>query len=74
MCVQENPLMHNGHPCEELYPDEYFEEGITNGAQWYNVPGMPAFFHPPLFLTTFILFFTGDQPRLVEISSFLLCN
>ncbi|KAM8769489.1 carboxypeptidase D isoform 1-T1 [Acanthopagrus schlegelii] len=36
---QENPLMHNGHPCEELYPDEYFEDGITNGAQWYNVPG-----------------------------------
>ncbi|XP_056138809.1 carboxypeptidase D [Lampris incognitus] len=36
---QENPLMHNGHPCEELYPDEYFEDGITNGANWYNVPG-----------------------------------
>lgn len=46
MCVQENPLMHNGHPCEELYPDEYFEEGITNGAQWYNVPGKPTFFSP----------------------------
>ncbi|XP_019943891.2 carboxypeptidase D [Paralichthys olivaceus] len=36
---QENPLMHNGHPCEELYPDEYFEDGITNGANWYNVDG-----------------------------------
>uniref|UniRef100_A0A665UQD4 Peptidase M14 domain-containing protein n=1 Tax=Echeneis naucrates TaxID=173247 RepID=A0A665UQD4_ECHNA len=36
---QENPLMHNGHPCEELYRDEYFEDGITNGANWYNVPG-----------------------------------
>ncbi|XP_076591079.1 carboxypeptidase D isoform X2 [Chaetodon auriga] len=36
---QENPLMHNGHPCEDLYPDEYFEDGITNGAKWYNVPG-----------------------------------
>uniref|UniRef100_A0A3B4TBF9 Carboxypeptidase D n=2 Tax=Seriola dumerili TaxID=41447 RepID=A0A3B4TBF9_SERDU len=36
---QENPLMHNGHPCEDLYPDEYFEDGITNGANWYNVPG-----------------------------------
>ncbi|XP_040901723.1 carboxypeptidase D isoform X2 [Toxotes jaculatrix] len=36
---QENPQMHNGHPCENLYPDEYFEDGITNGANWYNVPG-----------------------------------
>ncbi|XP_032357556.1 carboxypeptidase D isoform X1 [Etheostoma spectabile] len=36
---QENPLMHNGHPCEDLYQDEYFEDGITNGAKWYNVPG-----------------------------------
>lgn len=36
---QENPLMHKGHPCEELYPEEYFEDGITNGAQWYTVPG-----------------------------------
>ncbi|KAM8905520.1 carboxypeptidase D [Spinachia spinachia] len=36
---QENPLMHNGHPCEDLYPNEYFEDGITNGANWYNVPG-----------------------------------
>ncbi|KAL6116189.1 cpd [Pungitius sinensis] len=36
---QENPLMHNGHPCKDLYPNEYFEDGITNGANWYNVPG-----------------------------------
>ncbi|XP_059186882.1 carboxypeptidase D [Centropristis striata] len=36
---QENPLMHNGHPCEDLYKGEYFEDGITNGANWYNVPG-----------------------------------
>ncbi|XP_038550235.1 carboxypeptidase D isoform X2 [Micropterus salmoides] len=36
---QENPLMHNGHPCDDLYPGEYFEDGITNGANWYNVPG-----------------------------------
>uniref|UniRef100_A0A3Q3LCT9 Carboxypeptidase D, a n=1 Tax=Mastacembelus armatus TaxID=205130 RepID=A0A3Q3LCT9_9TELE len=36
---QENPLMHNGHPCEDLYPDEYFVDGVTNGANWYNVPG-----------------------------------
>ncbi|KAG7478892.1 carboxypeptidase D [Solea senegalensis] len=37
--AQENPLMHNGHPCKDLYPDEYFDDGITNGANWYNVPG-----------------------------------
>uniref|UniRef100_A0A3P8T6M5 Carboxypeptidase D n=1 Tax=Amphiprion percula TaxID=161767 RepID=A0A3P8T6M5_AMPPE len=36
---QENSLMHKGHPCEDLFPDEYFEDGITNGAQWYIVPG-----------------------------------
>ncbi|XP_070761493.1 carboxypeptidase D [Enoplosus armatus] len=36
---QENPLMHNGHPCVDLYPNEYFEDGITNGANWYSVPG-----------------------------------
>uniref|UniRef100_A0A8C9YR82 Carboxypeptidase D n=1 Tax=Sander lucioperca TaxID=283035 RepID=A0A8C9YR82_SANLU len=36
---QENPFMHNGHPCQDLYQDEYFEDGITNGAKWYNVPG-----------------------------------
>eukprot|EP00066_Takifugu_rubripes_P017490 XP_011606756.1 PREDICTED: LOW QUALITY PROTEIN: carboxypeptidase D [Takifugu rubripes] len=36
---QENSLMHNGHPCEDLYPDEYFDDGITNGAKWYNVAG-----------------------------------
>lgn len=39
--------MHNGRPCEDLYPNEYFEDGITNGAKWYNVPGRP---------TSFILF------------------
>uniref|UniRef100_A0A3P8ZNA0 Peptidase M14 domain-containing protein n=1 Tax=Esox lucius TaxID=8010 RepID=A0A3P8ZNA0_ESOLU len=36
---QENELMHKGHPCESLYPQEFFEDGITNGANWYNVPG-----------------------------------
>lgn len=44
MCfhLQENPLMHNGHPCVTRYPNEYFEDGITNGANWYNVPGKPT--------------------------------
>ena len=36
--------MHKGHPCEKLYPGEYFGEGITNGANWYNVPGMSLCF------------------------------
>ncbi|KAL2096139.1 hypothetical protein ACEWY4_008287 [Coilia grayii] len=36
---EENALMHTGHPCEKLYPQEFFEDGITNGAKWYNVPG-----------------------------------
>ncbi|XP_041097154.1 carboxypeptidase D [Polyodon spathula] len=36
---KENAAMYKGHPCEEIYPKEYFEEGITNGARWYNVPG-----------------------------------
>ncbi|XP_061781812.1 carboxypeptidase D [Nerophis lumbriciformis] len=37
--AQENPLMHSGHPCVELYSREYFADGITNGANWYNVAG-----------------------------------
>ncbi|KAM9853447.1 carboxypeptidase D isoform 2-T2 [Aulostomus maculatus] len=34
-----NPLMHSGHPCVDLYPTAYFQDGITNGANWYNVAG-----------------------------------
>ncbi|XP_038139891.1 carboxypeptidase D [Cyprinodon tularosa] len=36
---QENALMHKGHPCEDLYPEEHFEDGIVNGARWYSVSG-----------------------------------
>ncbi|KAK5929289.1 hypothetical protein CgunFtcFv8_010529 [Champsocephalus gunnari] len=36
---QENPLMHNGHPCVTHYSNEYFEDGITNGANWYIITG-----------------------------------
>ncbi|XP_067362551.1 carboxypeptidase D isoform X2 [Channa argus] len=36
---QENRLMHNGYPCKDLDPTAYFADGITNGANWYNVPG-----------------------------------
>ncbi|XP_078681338.1 carboxypeptidase D-like isoform X2 [Branchiostoma floridae x Branchiostoma belcheri] len=35
-----HPTMHNGHPCDDIKPDEYFQDGITNGAAWYNVPGV----------------------------------
>lgn len=37
---QENSEMREGHPCKEMssYP-EYFQDGITNGAAWYNVHG-----------------------------------
>ena len=32
--------MHIGRPCSESNTmDEYFQDGITNGAQWYNVAG-----------------------------------
>uniref|UniRef100_A0A8C6VF47 Carboxypeptidase D n=1 Tax=Naja naja TaxID=35670 RepID=A0A8C6VF47_NAJNA len=37
--AKENVEMFQGHPCSNIYPDEYFPRGITNGANWYNVPG-----------------------------------
>nr|XP_028564224.1 carboxypeptidase D [Podarcis muralis] len=37
--AKENARMFEGHPCADMYPGEYFPHGITNGAQWYNVPG-----------------------------------
>uniref|UniRef100_A0A8B9J038 Carboxypeptidase D n=3 Tax=Amazona TaxID=12929 RepID=A0A8B9J038_9PSIT len=36
---KENTKMYQGSPCKDMYPSEYFPHGITNGAQWYNVPG-----------------------------------
>lgn len=30
--------MHQGHPCPD-YDTDYFRDGITNGARWYNVAG-----------------------------------
>nr|XP_060612855.1 carboxypeptidase D [Anolis sagrei ordinatus] len=37
--AKENVQMSQGHPCEDMLPEEYFPHGITNGAHWYNVPG-----------------------------------
>uniref|UniRef100_A0A7M4F8C3 Carboxypeptidase D n=1 Tax=Crocodylus porosus TaxID=8502 RepID=A0A7M4F8C3_CROPO len=36
---RENAQMYQGSPCKNMYPSEYFPHGITNGANWYNVPG-----------------------------------
>ncbi|XP_044139719.1 carboxypeptidase D [Bufo gargarizans] len=36
---KENVKMFTGSPCKEIYPNENFPQGITNGANWYNVPG-----------------------------------
>ncbi|XP_030634505.1 carboxypeptidase D isoform X1 [Chanos chanos] len=37
--AKENPLMYEGHPCKDMFPNEYFDKGITNGANWYIVRG-----------------------------------
>ncbi|XP_053313003.1 carboxypeptidase D [Spea bombifrons] len=36
---KENKKMFKGSPCKEIYPQDNFPQGITNGANWYNVPG-----------------------------------
>lgn len=36
---KENSQMYQGRPCNNMYPNEYFPHGITNGASWYSVPG-----------------------------------
>ncbi|KAM9320518.1 carboxypeptidase D [Gastrophryne carolinensis] len=36
---KENNKMFAGSPCKEIYRNENFPQGITNGANWYNVPG-----------------------------------
>lgn len=42
--------MYQGSPCKDMYPTEYFPHGITNGAQWYNVPGKAHLTSPALFV------------------------
>ncbi|XP_068126413.1 carboxypeptidase D [Hyperolius riggenbachi] len=36
---KEHNKMFTGSPCKEIYPNDNFPQGITNGANWYNVPG-----------------------------------
>jgi len=31
--------MHKGSPCPRYYPEDHFNEGITNGADWYPISG-----------------------------------
>lgn len=37
--AQNHPIMKTGEPKCPSEPDEKFKDGITNGAEWYNVPG-----------------------------------
>lgn len=34
-----HPVMKTGYPCPVQEPHERFDQGITNGAQWYSVAG-----------------------------------
>lgn len=42
---QNHPVMKTGEPNCPDAPEETFNDGITNGAQWYDVPGetIPVF-------------------------------
>lgn len=35
--------MHIGRPCADTPDAEYFQDGITNGAQWYSVSGLVCY-------------------------------
>ena len=38
LIFQAHSAMHKGHPCPTI-EHEYFQDGITNGADWYSVAG-----------------------------------
>lgn len=52
--AENNPVMKTGQPkCEENMA-ETFQDGITNGAKWYDVSGMlPTFVSSPTFVLHF---------------------
>lgn len=67
--------MHNGFPCTDMYPNEYFEDGITNGAKWYNVPGKPAFFALQSSRSHLIqTFLSGDIKKSLPFARFACCT
>ena len=41
--MQAHSSMHDHRPCSGM-KDEYFQDGITNGAQWYSVSGQFCLF------------------------------
>lgn len=47
---QNHPVMKTGRPNCSDTPEETFENGITNGAQWYDVPGEAFNFFSYLFI------------------------
>ncbi|XP_065571003.1 carboxypeptidase D-like isoform X2 [Artemia franciscana] len=36
---ENHPIMHKGNPCDGFFLGEKFQDGITNGAEWYSVSG-----------------------------------
>lgn len=64
--------MHNGFPCTDMYPNEYFEDGITNGAKWYNVPGKQRKQKKITFaIKERLIVFAGDCQQGVKLYFFL---
>ncbi len=48
--AKNNPVMKTGEPKCEDNINETFEDGITNGAKWYDVAGLLATFYPSAML------------------------
>ena len=56
--------MHSGHPCPKTnYDNEYFKDGVTNGAKWYNVQGKPV---QNLFLTDILSHVSAMKKKRLE--------
>lgn len=59
--------MFQGRPCKNMYPNEYFPHGITNGVSWYNVPGKTFFISRPCDLDGFSVL-----PMVLLVTEFLV--